>query len=101
MSQDSHVSLSVIFEVPGDEDAGTHMASFMTKSKAGTNDLIYYGYGNGTIGNKILAREGYKNAEGFFSHVNEVKDELEDYFKKGGKEVKVINLYCIVSDYIE
>ena len=96
MLQDSHINLAVIFEVPVGEDAVSHMESFMTKSKAGTKDLIYYGFG--TIGNKILAREGYKNSEGFFAHLNEVKDELDDYFKKGGKEVTVLNIFCILQN---
>jgi len=89
MSKDSHIGLAVLFDVPEGQDASPYKAKFYAKSKAGTKECLYYGFG--TLGNKVICREGYKSTAGFLAHVNEVKDELEGLIKQVGKErVKIL-----------
>merc|ERR1712012_303597 len=89
MAKDSHISLAVVFDVPEGQDASPYKAKFCAKSKAGTKECLYYGFG--TLGNKVMCREGYKSAAGFLAHVNEIKDELEGLIKQVGKErVKIL-----------
>merc|ERR1711862_558526 len=89
MAKDSHISLAVVFDVPEGQDASPYKAKFYAKSKAGTKECLYYGFG--TLGNKVMCREGYKSAAGFLAHVNEIKDELEGLIKQVGKErVKIL-----------
>ena len=93
MSVDSHVSLAVAFDVPEGQDTSPFKSKFYANSKAGTNELLYYGFA--TLGNRVLCREGYTNAAGFLAHVREVKDELEGIIKQVGKErVKVQIRIC-------
>jgi len=86
---DNHVALAVIFDVPDGEEYKSYFPKFYAKVKSGTKDCIYYGFA--TCGNKVLCREGYKNAGGLLAHTAEVKDELEGMIKKIGKErVKIL-----------
>jgi len=85
---DSHIALAVLFDVPAGQDTSTHKAKFYAKSRAGTKELLYYGFASN--GNKIVCREGYKTAGGFLSHVAEVKDDLEALIKLVGKEKVLI-----------
>ena len=81
---DSHIALAVLFDVPEGQDASSHKAKFYAKSRGGTKELLYYGFGSN--GNKVVCREGYKTAAGFLAHVGEVKDDLEALIKQVGKE---------------
>eukprot|EP00090_Calanus_glacialis_P022129 TRINITY_DN3414_c0_g1_i1.p1 TRINITY_DN3414_c0_g1~~TRINITY_DN3414_c0_g1_i1.p1 ORF type:complete len:252 (-),score=73.63 TRINITY_DN3414_c0_g1_i1:121-876(-) len=86
---DTHIALAVIFDVPAGEDFKSYFPKFYAKVKAGTKDTLYYGFA--TCGNKVLCREGYKNAAGMLAHTAEVKDELEGMIKKIGKDkVKIL-----------
>ena len=88
MTLDNHVSVYVVFDIPEGQSGATHKAEFYSKTKAGTKECLYYGFGN--LGNKIMCREGYETADGFLAHVQEVGDTLGDLIGQVGKQnVKV------------
>ena len=65
MSQDTHVSLTCCFP-PGKQD----VAEKFYKGAKTANKSIYYGFA--TNGDKLMCRQGYKNAEDFFAYMKEV-----------------------------
>ena len=54
MPADSHIGLAVVFDVPEGEDTAAHRANFYAKSRAGTKELLYYGFAG--LGNKVMCR---------------------------------------------
>jgi len=86
---DTHIAAAAIFEVPEGQDAKAHFAKFYEIVKKGGQGCLYYGFA--TSGQKVLCREGYKNAEAFLIHAKEVKEPLEALIKQVGKErVKIM-----------
>merc|ERR1711887_117878 len=81
---DTHIAAAVIFDVPAGQDYKSYFSKFYNIVKAGGQGCLYYGFA--TCGQKVLCREGYKNAEAFLIHSQEVKTELEDMIKKVGKD---------------
>merc|ERR1711935_197195 len=86
---DTHIAAAAIFEVPDGQDHKAQFPKFYEIVKKGGQGCLYYGFA--TSGNKVLCREGYKNAEAFLLHAKEVKEPLEELIKKVGKErVKIL-----------
>merc|ERR1712168_1403259 len=92
---DTHISAAVIFDVPAGQDFRSYFPKFYSLVKAGSPGCLYYGFA--TCGQKVLCREGYKNAESFLTHAQEVKTELEAMIKQieeavgaGGIKVNVV-----------
>merc|ERR1712168_137891 len=81
---DTHISAAVIFDVPAGQDFRSYFPKFYSLVKAGSPGCLYYGFA--TCGQKVMCREGYKNAESFLTHAQEVKTELEAMIKQIGKE---------------
>ena len=54
MPADSHIGLAVVFNVPEGEDTAAHRANFYAKSRAGTKELLYYGFAG--LGSKVMCR---------------------------------------------
>ena len=71
-THDTHVSLTVIFNVPEDRTSEEIKKSFYAKAKL--QKALYYGFA--TMGNQMMCREGYKNAEDFSIHVKEVLEKI-------------------------
>jgi len=89
MTIDNHVSVYVVFDIPEGQSAVTHKEEFYVKTKAGTKECLYYGFAS--LDSRIMCREGYKTADGFLEHVQEVGDTLGDLIGKVGKEnVKIL-----------
>jgi len=66
-----------------------HIPKFYEITKSGTDGCLYYGFA--TCGNKLLCREGYKDAMSMLTHSKEVAGDLEALIKKIGKDkVKII-----------
>ena len=69
---DSHINVVVEFSVPEDvEDISHHLDSLCRETMAGTKDCIYYGFAR--CGEKYLAREGYRSATGFITHLGKTE----------------------------
>merc|ERR1712037_338716 len=84
-----HVALAVMFDVPAGEDYRSHIPKFYEITKSGTDGCLYYGFA--TCGNKLLCREGYKDAMSMLTHSKEVAGDLEALIKKIGKDkVKIL-----------
>jgi len=81
---DKHIALAVMFDVPAGEDYKSHIPKFYEITKSGTDGCLYYGFA--TCGNKLLCREGYKDAVSMLTHSKEVAGDLEALIKKIGKE---------------
>lgn len=81
---DKHVGLAVVFDVPEGEDYKSYFPKFYSIVKSGTDGCLYYGFA--TCGNKVMCREGYKDAATMLAHSQEVAADLEEMVKKIGKE---------------
>merc|ERR1712038_2086384 len=90
--RDTHVSVLVIFDIPPGVDTDSlepTLASFYSATRAGTRQCLYYGFAR--CGSQLLCREGYTGAEGFLTHVNEVKEHLDTIISKVGVDrVKIL-----------
>ena len=66
---DTHVSLTVTFPVPEGQTPQDYAAKFYAGAKV-ANKSIYYGFA--TNGNTLMCREGFQNAEDFFTYMKEI-----------------------------
>ena len=88
-TSDKHIALAVLFDVPDGEDTAAVKKKFLTKTKAGTKGCLYYGFAG--LGNKVICREGYKDAVSFLTHCSDIKEELTEIIKKVGKERVIVS----------
>merc|ERR1712055_588320 len=94
-SADTHITILPEFTVPAAK-AAEFKAGFgkfyaATKAGKGAAGCLYYGFG--TVGNKLVCREGYTNAESALLHGADVKELLEEPIKavgEGGFKLNVV-----------
>jgi len=89
---DNHVSGLINLTVPDGKMAEIKalFAGCYKETKAGTKACLYYGFQ--VHENKVVSREGYKNADGVLAHLGETKaylDKLVAIVGEGGIEIHV------------
>jgi len=86
---DTHIAAAAIFDCPPGEGYRALFAKINDIVKKGGEGCIYYGFASS--GSKVVCREGYKNAEAYLLHINEVKAPLMELIQKVGKDrVKIL-----------
>lgn len=84
--QDAHVTIVPYFTVPDGkmDEFKKGFGDFYKSTREGTKACIYYGFA--VYGNKVLCREGYKDAEGVLAHLGDVKAPLDKALEIVGKD---------------
>eukprot|EP00971_Amphidinium_carterae_P272692 5411965-Amphidinium_carterae.1 len=83
--EDTQVTIVPYFTVPDGkmEEFKAGFKGCYSDSRAGTKDLLYYGFA--VCGNQVVCRESYRSAEAAMQHIKDVSDSLGKLLEVTGK----------------
>lgn len=81
---DTHVQVAPLYTVPEDKVAAFQelIGKFYTSSNSSTKERLYYGWAR--EGNNFFCRQGFRSAEGFLSHMQDIDAVLKEAMDLAG-----------------